>query len=52
MDICTACDIAYIGDYKNRRGCPIFNAKEEIETLEKTIEDLNKEISDHECGVA
>lgn len=44
--------MAYISDYKNRGGCPLCNAKEEIETLEKTIEDLDKEISDHECEVA
>lgn len=37
MNYCIDCDIAY-----TERSCPLCDAKAEIKTLEKTIENLNQ----------
>ncbi len=51
MTVCDICDIAYIEQYAYRAECPLCFANEKIEKYEKTIEELNDEISSHECSV-
>ena len=43
MDYCSNCDIAH---ERGRRGCPLCEADEKIESLEEEIGDLKVEIEE------